>query len=232
MARIPLWGLMALPLFACGDKDQPAADDSTSTTDDSTADDSSATDDSTTDDSTTDDTSTADLPTCEDTFTACGGDPTGRWAFTESCYTSTRTADCAEAVWTVETTQTGGMEFAADKTYSSAFTIITKLTYVAEKTCLREGETCEDLAAPLKLDSCVEKGSVCECKGGGPSEVMTTGTWSTSGTTLSLTAEGAPKAADHGLCVNPGVSMELLIKAPPPGTVGEARQIYGVKSGA
>jgi hypothetical protein len=232
MARFPLWGLMALSLLACGDKDQPSQDDSTSTTDDSSATDDSTTDDSTTDDSTTDDSSAEALPTCEDTFTACGGDPTGSWTFVDSCYINTRTADCEAAVWTVETTQTGGIEFASDKTYSSAFKVITKLTYTAEKSCLREGETCEDLAAPLKLDSCVDNGAVCACEGGGSVDSTTTGTWATSGTTLTLTAEGAPKAAEHDLCVHPGEAMELVIKAPPPGTMGEARQIYGVKSGA
>ena len=101
MKKLSLIALL-LTSAACGDKDGTTPDDSTSTTDDST------TDDSTTDDSTTDDTSTGALPTCEDTFAACGGDPTGSWTFTEACYVSTRPTECAEARWTIKTTQTGG----------------------------------------------------------------------------------------------------------------------------
>ncbi|MBK9644022.1 MAG: hypothetical protein IPO67_02515 [Deltaproteobacteria bacterium] len=231
MTRLSLWGLLPFALLACGDKDGTTPDDSTSTTDDSTTDD-STTDDSTTDDSTTDDTSTGALPTCEDTFAACGGDPTGSWTFAEACYVSTRPTECEQARWTIKTTQTGGYEFAADKTYSAAFKVITELTYVAEKTCLTEGQTCEELAEPLKLDTCVDKGDVCECKGGGAMDSATTGTWATSGTTLTLTGDSAPKAAEHDYCVSPGEAMEIVMKPPPPGIEGEPRQIYKVKSGA
>ena len=60
----------------------------------------------------------------------------------------------------------------------------------------------------------------------------TTGTWATSGTTLTLTGDAAPKAAEHDYCVSPGEAMEIVMKPPPPGIEGEPRQIYKVKSGA
>jgi hypothetical protein len=153
------------------------------------------------------------VATCDDPFTACGGDPTGAWSFADFCYEFEYSDEsCPDATYAYDFDADGSYELLADGTYSVALTTTATATVSFPKTCLG-GATCEDLASAGEL-SCVDAGPVCDCETTQVTSSAEAGTWSTAGSVLTMTDDsGDATKADY--CVS-GRSFELELRPDSP----------------
>lgn len=145
---------------------------------------------------------------CEELpFTPCGGDLTGTWQFELGCVEIPGgfepISGCSGSSASYEVEMTGQITFGADGSYSLARTRTLTAIYMAAKSCLPQGKQCSD--AP-QLDDRFDKGEDAgdQCK---LTEVDTdyddeSGTFTTSGTTLTLSETGDDSPTVLHYCVS------------------------------
>ncbi|MBC8132413.1 MAG: hypothetical protein H7X95_05475 [Deltaproteobacteria bacterium] len=156
-------------------------------------------------------------------FTPCGGNVVGDWTITESCLDSTSSADpdCPGATSSFSNFQVqGSMNLAANMTYTSSISFSGSASVSLPNSCLmRPGVTftCEQLnslygliladpTSPVSAASCRAAGTNCACAftfRPTPTPTIDTGTYRTSGTTLTTTPSGeAPSSNDYCVAGN------------------------------
>jgi hypothetical protein len=168
---------------------------------------------------------------CEDlAFTACGGDPTGSWVVEDYCLqarpidTSSMFTDvpvCGQdnnSGAIIDINYTGTAVFAADKTCTQNLGATMKSTVYMNDACLAgviakyaPGDTsttmkeaCDGIATQAKL-TCTYVTGRCECAGGEETQPgqEVTGTWTVTGTVLSIVKTGSSgTAAGQPFCVD------------------------------
>jgi hypothetical protein len=138
---------------------------------------------------------------CAEDFTACGGDVVGKWAFSAACATLAPGSDpfngqCPTATMTLTVDMSGTVEFVADGTYSVNNTVNASMKADIPKSCLPPGATCEAMADGKPV---TDTGSSCVLTETQPEETNAeSGTYTASGSTLTLTDEGGtPEAAEY-----------------------------------
>ena len=119
-------------------------------------------------------------------FEACGGDPVGSWNIDGACSPSTGgiDEDCPDATLVQSVSYSGTWNFEADMTYRVDGQALQTVQGSFPRTCLGQIASCEDLA-----DSgltCRTAGDRCECNSVSSQPLDLTGTWTSSGSTLSL----------------------------------------------
>jgi len=153
------------------------------------------------------------------TVPTCGGDPTGTWTLTSSCLDTTALRQaflqgsmgkCPQATVGANITPTGTLALNADLTYVANFTLGGNTTINIPTSCLN-GATCADLSAALQLDISADPTiQSASCSGSGtcactevlvPQPVNESGTYTKSGSSLTLTATGGTPATDS-YCVS------------------------------
>jgi hypothetical protein len=129
----------------------------------------------------------------------CGGDLTGTWSFTNTCLTSKgitdgEAASCAGVTFTVTALSASGtLTFNADMTYTATSLMNGgTLDYNVPASC---ASSCSGLAANLQAGSGVQSAtcsgsSDCSCTVVKAETFSETGTYTTSGSTFSLTPTG------------------------------------------
>ncbi|WP_437724977.1 hypothetical protein [Sorangium sp. So ce861] len=159
---------------------------------------------------------------------ACGGDPTGSWTIEETCLDSSTFAEltegCDAEIDASGVEMVGTAEFRADSTYVTTSTLQGPMKIVYPPSCLTmEGVTitCEQLDASMQevvgdgallaSASCVAAGQGCACtlvlEG---STTTGEGTWSVSGTSLTLAPDGQ-EPDEVPFCVE-GSSLTMAIE--------------------
>jgi hypothetical protein len=130
------------------------------------------------------------------TFEACGGDPVGTWTVAESCveFGDFENPFCPE--WTINTFDfalSGTLTIADDDTYTSNFTNTVTFSYTLPASCLPPGLTsCEELEDEDSDETCTgDVSEACTCSGTDVDSVSDSGTWATSGNTLTLDGDDA-----------------------------------------
>ncbi|KYG11206.1 hypothetical protein BE21_58100 [Sorangium cellulosum] len=163
-------------------------------------------------------------------FAACGGDPTGSWTIEETCLDPsmfaelTETCDATIDISGVE--MVGTAEFKPDSTYVTTSTMEGPMKIVYPPSCLTmEGVTitCAQLDATMQellaqgiatftSASCVAAGAGCACTLVlGETTTTGAGTWSVSGSSLTVQADGEA-AQEVPFCVE-GSSLTMAIQA-------------------
>jgi hypothetical protein len=144
---------------------------------------------------------------------ACGGDLVGQWSITSDCIqSSSPSGSCAgERLESSGLHVSGTFVFNADLTYTTNATISGTVTEVFPSACLTyQGVTCAQLTASLQYSaqtggvggSCATgAGGACDCTLQYPTQTSTqTGTYSTSGSTVTNTPTGG-SASTSSYCV-------------------------------
>lgn len=125
------------------------------------------------------------IPTCSDTFSACGGDPVGVWSYNRACATFSD-PDCPGATGSILADRTTGtISFNADNSYVTAFNTDLDIQSTIPKSCLG-GVDCQAAGAFIG-GSCTESGDNCVCALTSTDSDTDSGTWAVSGNTLTLT---------------------------------------------
>jgi hypothetical protein len=151
------------------------------------------------------------------TVAACGGNVVGTWQGTSACLSSTEdlSSTCAGASANIAFTFTGSVTFNADLTYSSASTASATTTYHYPAACLTAGTTCTQWGQLLmsigmysSVTSTTDGAGVCTCEAiTAPTSSTESGTYSTSGGTLTTVHDGKTSAAPY--CVQGNVLHEM-----------------------
>jgi hypothetical protein len=152
--------------------------------------------------------STGDGASCED-FSACGGDPTGSWALSEACISfegeNPFESICEGATFEVDFAADGTVTMNANGTYeSSTGGDVTTIISMPED-CLESFQlsSCEELEMVFEGGDCTTGADGCRCETTEPGETETdTGTWETSGSTLSLTSDDDGETDTNDYCVS------------------------------
>ena len=128
----------------------------------------------------------------ECSFEACGGDPVGTWNIDGACSPATggTDEDCPGATLVRSVTYAGTWNFEADMTYQVDGQALETLQGSFPRTCLGQISRCEDLAEEGL--TCRTAGERCECSGVSSEPFDLVGTWTSSGS--SLTLDGVPWA--------------------------------------
>jgi hypothetical protein len=151
---------------------------------------------------------------CAGLNTACGGDVVGTWAIAEICnfmITST-TPVCPEVQYTGSTvTEMGTFTFRADGTASEDVTGTLTLHESVPASCLDVLGTCAGIDASIQMavqdgtytsGSCVSAASgSCECTVIAPLTGMTSATYTTSGSMLTVTSDSSGNTSTSSYCV-------------------------------
>jgi hypothetical protein len=156
----------------------------------------------------------------------CGGAVTGSWKASSACvdratlnmeFLSGVMSSCPTAsLGAVTTTPTGTVSFAADMTFTGTLAVNTNIGLNFPPACTG-GASCDQLTQALQSIVGMDGITAVSCAGAGSCVctlqqtldiVNDTGTWATSGTTLSLT--GATNGAGGGAYCVKGSSLHLL----------------------
>jgi len=138
----------------------------------------------------------------------------GAWKFSSLCIfdgallTFDATDICALATLTLRTvTGTGGITYAANGTYQSSRTLTSEFRLTVPAKCFSADKTCAGLnaryAEQMQTDpalvsaACATAASDCVCQLSTRSAVEESGTYATSGTTLSTTPTGGSPSSDR-----------------------------------
>lgn len=168
---------------------------------------------------------------------SCGGDLTGTWGFTSACidtnvlkqaFLSGSMGACTQASVSANLSPTGTISLNTDGTYALALTLGGTTTINIPTSCLN-GATCADLDAALQAEISTEPSiqsisctgtSTCACvEVPAPETSNETGTYTTSGSTLTTTPTGAsPDMASY--CVKSTMQASTL-------TVGSSMMANG-----
>ncbi len=153
------------------------------------------------------------------TFGACGGDLTGTWSITGACAdipdaANPFAAQCAEATFDVNLELTGSITFNADKTYDQNFTSAGHFSYTLPASCLAAAgapASCDEMSDPgdpangdaptVCTGDPATTGCTCS-QDGTPETSVKTGTWSSSGTTLTMTDSDSTEPSSVEYCAN------------------------------
>ena len=155
----------------------------------------------------------------------CGGDVVGNWQASSACidratlnmdFLSGVSGSCPTAsLGAVSTTPSGSVAFAADMTFTGTLALATSLDIIFPAACTG-GASCAQLTQALQSlvgtsgitsASCAGSGS-CTCTIAQAVDVINdTGTWATSGTTLTLAGAASPQGGPY--CVK-GSSLHLV----------------------
>ena len=119
-------------------------------------------------------------------FEACGGDPVGAWTIDGACSPTTNGTDedCPGATLVRSVSYSGTWTFDADMTYEVDGQTLQSLQGSFPLSCLGQVATCEDLADE-GID-CHTAGDRCECNSVSSAPYTLAGTWTSSGSTLTL----------------------------------------------
>lgn len=153
----------------------------------------------------------------------CGGSIAGTWKVASACFAKDASLDasgiCATASIQLTTiSAVGSTSYGADGTYQTTGTIKIGLQLTVPASCFATGETCADIDMGFAQEqqdmtitshSCAMSGSSCVCtiesQQGDES-----GTYSTSGTTLTTTATGG-QPSDDSYCVQGNMLHDLAV---------------------
>jgi hypothetical protein len=149
---------------------------------------------------------------------ACGGNIVGNWRATQSCVTATRdlSSVCPGATAEIELVIGGTVTYNSDGTYSSMPTGGTATFHEHfPNGCMPFGQTCDQFGQTLVDGGAMISGScstdgagVCNCDAMGPETATNqTGTYVTSGGTLTLMHDGMTSTAPY--CVQGGMLYEM-----------------------
>jgi hypothetical protein len=156
----------------------------------------------------------------------CGGDLTGSWVFTNACYTSTgikdgEAASCAGITLSVTALYASGtLAFASDMTYTAtALMNGGTLVYSDPESC-HNGLSCSQLATDIQTSGGVQSAyctgsGTCSCTVVKGQTFSESGTYTTSGSTFSVTPTGGGtsritgSAGSGSYCVQ-GATLHLL----------------------
>jgi len=149
----------------------------------------------------------------------CGGDIVGTWTVTESCLSASEdlSSVCAGVSADIQFTFSGTTTYNADGTYTSATSGGGLTTYHYQTACVPGGDTCDQLGQVLMAigmyssASCAtDAAGVCNCAEVTASTSSTeTGTYATSGSSLTLTHAGATSTAPY--CVQGNTLFEFNV---------------------
>jgi hypothetical protein len=172
-------------------------------------------------------------PTCGK-VEPCGGNIVGTWKVENTCLANgglvmDASDICAGATLaTTSVTGTGTETFAADGTYHAMGTLSIGFKLTIPTSCFAPGKTCAGLTAEEQAQpsvtsaSCATVGPSCVCQltGGAGDE---TGTWTTSGTTLTTTPTGGTASTDP-YCVQGNELHDIAVDmSMPVGSMGMAK---------
>lgn len=149
------------------------------------------------------------LPTCDDAFSACGGDPVGSWTLVDYCFdVEPEIPDCPEATYTFDATPDGTLVVNADGTYSVDFTMTMEMSVELPKSCFPKGMTCDQIGD--KDMTCSDAGDSCVCVTTPTSEeISETGIWGVKGTTLTVVSDEDGSVETMEFCATTR-SLEIL----------------------
>jgi hypothetical protein len=173
----------------------------------------------------------ASSPTCAK-VQPCGGSVVGTWKLTSTCVGDgvvDASSICPAATGSIDMISgTGTVTYAADGTYQTMGRLALDVTLTIPTACFGPGETCATLGAMLAQQaqipaaSCTTSGASCACR---ISTVQgaETGTWQTSGTTLTLTPMGGDVSNDD-YCVQGNELHDIALDTTMPlGAMGAMR---------
>lgn len=172
------------------------------------------------------------ITTCNETFTACGGDPTGTWQYTSGCTTpdpatvanqgiAAQFPACA-GIFTGMTASLGGSVTLQGGTYSQTESAASTYHATLNATCFTalttaslSASTCTQYQSNLNAISgtsatCSYNGSTCNCDYSVSRQATESGTYSISGSTLTSTSvdAGVSQTTSADFCVQ-GNNMTL-----------------------
>jgi hypothetical protein len=118
-------------------------------------------------------------------FDACGGDPIGAWTIDGACAPSTGVGDqCPGATVVQSVSYSGSWSFDADMTYAVDGQTLSSVQGSFPRSCLGQVARCEDLADDGL--TCRTSGDRCECSSLETEPFEIAGTWTASGSELTL----------------------------------------------
>ena len=151
------------------------------------------------------------------TVSACGGDIVGTWTVTQSCLTATEdlSSNCAGLSADISFSVSGTATYNADHSYTAMVTGGGTTSYHYPSSCIPAGATCVQLGQALmgigmysSVTCTIDSAGVCNCVAVTPSTSSNeTGTYSTSGTTLTTTPSGAVSSGPY--CVHGNVLYQM-----------------------
>jgi hypothetical protein len=171
----------------------------------------------------------------------CGGDIVGDWRVVADCVNdavlsmklaSDFGASCPTVTGHANVTETGSFTFSAGLSFSASATVAGTVDMNIPASCLA-GSTCADVNAAIQADlaanpspgitsvSCLGS-SACTCRFTvGPVPLLESGTYTTAGTTLTLTSAADGSVDQGGYCIN-GTTGHLmtLVMSMPMGSMG------------
>ena len=123
-------------------------------------------------------------------FEACGGDPVGVWTIDGACAPTAGggDGDCPGATIVQSVSYSGSWTFDDDMTYTVDGQTLTSVQGSFPQSCLGQVASCEDLADDGL--TCETSGDRCECNSLRSEPFEIAGTWTASGSTLTL--DGSP----------------------------------------
>ncbi len=135
----------------------------------------------------------------------CGGDPVGSWSLDSLCNAYSDVypdPSCAGSQFAEQAFASGTFVLNEDNTYTRNLVSGVSLTINYPLSC---GMSCESLEGGYDKDwpgiQCTQTDTECVCEGSVIEAVDTSGTYSVSGTTLSLQDTGATEGAAFEICV-------------------------------
>jgi hypothetical protein len=154
---------------------------------------------------------------------SCGGDIVGTWTIAQACYaTLSRPLSCAQEQQSVsDQVQTGTMVFGSDGTFMLMTRTTGTLSILLPPSCLAEqAATCAEADANLRelaeisetftSASCVDDAGTCACALMFDISSNGSGTYTTAGSTLTITSSGDPR--DSTYCVA-GSTLVMAVEA-------------------
>lgn len=166
--------------------------------------------------------------------TPCGGDVVGTWQVLRSCFEDTTTTDAScpgSTIGLSNVQQTGSVTFGADGSYVSDGAVSFDFTQSLPLTCVMDGGGSCALYELLFQSiagngTCSETATTCDCSASISAQPSSaTGTYTTSGSTLTVTqAGGMPNAGQY--CVE-GSTLHLHSDGFSPSTMGTSVRLTG-----
>ncbi len=164
---------------------------------------------------------------------SCGGDIVGAWTIVQACNAkASKSKTCGAETYTVSNpVQSGTLTFRADGTATEVLRTTGTLADVLPPICLTNAaQTCADIEASYRelvqsgagytSASCADNAGTCECALGFDTTTNVSGTYTTSGSTLTVVTNGG-SSSSQTYCVT---GSTLIISVP--STIGDPPVIY------
>jgi hypothetical protein len=164
----------------------------------------------------------------------CGGSVLGTWKIENTCLSNGGLVGDASDICATATlastgiSGTGTVTWGTDGTYHATGTLSLSFKLTIPTSCFAADKTCADADAEMKADptvvstGCVTSGASCVCQFSSV-ESDETGTWSTSGTTLTQTSTGGTASSDPYCVVGNELHDIALDMSMPVGSMGMAK---------